>query len=58
MSNNQIQRKFFIDCGAYVGESIRLFQTRYPNSTDYKIISFEPNSNLTHKFMIPKKEKI
>lgn len=47
------QRKFFIDCGAHTGESIRLFRTQYPNASDYKIISFEANTNMKEKFMTP-----
>ena len=47
------QRKFFIDCGAHTGESIRLFRTQYPNSADYKIISIEANQDHKHYFETP-----
>ncbi len=42
--------KYFLDCGAHQGESIRLFQSQYPNSSEYKIISFEPNPQMKSKF--------
>lgn len=42
--------KYFIDCGAHQGESIKLFRSQYPNSQDYKIISFEPNPAMVGNF--------
>lgn len=42
--------KFFIDCGAHMGESIRLFKKAYPNSSEFKVISFEPNPDLVSCF--------
>jgi FkbM family methyltransferase len=38
--------KFFIDCGAHQGESVRLFRRDYPNAVDYKVVSFEPNPGM------------
>lgn len=35
--------KYFIDCGAHVGESVRLFRTQYPGAGEHTTISFEPN---------------
>ena len=43
-------RKFFIDGGAHVGESTRLFRDKYPNSATYKVIMFEPNPRQRHIF--------
>lgn len=35
--------KYFLDCGAHDGCSIRLFRASTPNSSEYVIHSFEPN---------------
>lgn len=39
-------QKIFIDGGANVGTSIKLFLNKYPNAEDFKIYSFEANSKL------------
>ena len=39
-------RKVFLDGGANVGNSIDLFLSKYPNSTEYEIFSFECNPKL------------
>lgn len=45
--------KYFIDCGAHKGESVKLFRAVYPNSNDYKIVAFEPNPDLAQYFQGP-----
>lgn len=42
--------KFFIDGGAHQGESVKLFKSQYPNSEEFKIISFEANPGQAHHF--------
>jgi FkbM family methyltransferase len=35
--------KWFIDCGAHLGESVRLFRSQYPGASDFRVVSFEAN---------------
>ena len=38
-------RKVFLDCGAHMGSSIKLFFDIFPDAQDYEIYSFEANPN-------------
>lgn len=42
-------KKVFIDGGANIGNSIDLFHSKYPNSSEFEIHSFEPNPQLWNK---------
>tara|TARA_B100000963_G_scaffold357325_1_gene379232 strand:- start:199 stop:759 length:561 start_codon:yes stop_codon:yes gene_type:complete len=42
-------KKIFIDAGANIGISIKLFLEKYPNSNEFEIHSFEANPNLFSK---------
>ena len=43
---NMPSRKVFVDGGAHMGESVRLFMDRFPDSNEYEIYSFEANDDL------------
>ena len=45
-------KKVFLDCGAWVGNSIPRFRELYPDNSEYTIYSFEPHPESAKRFRI------
>ncbi len=50
--------KYYIDAGAYTGDTLDLFLSKYPNSDEFKIILFECNPVLVSKLISVVNENI